>query len=77
MTSDVLLTTFWYALTLALHTHTAQARDAGRDGTTTVGATGDGPYHIFGSNSNVTVHRFGVKVRFPRTRGWVNTYEPR
>ena len=54
MTSDVLLTTFWYALTLALHTHTAHARDAGRDGTTTVGATGDGPNYIFSSSFNVT-----------------------
>ena len=54
MTSDMLLTAFWYALTLALHTHTAHTRDAGRDGTT-VGATGDGPYYIFSSSSNVTV----------------------
>ena len=36
------------ALTLALHTHTAHARDAGRDGTTE-GAAGDGLYYIFGS----------------------------
>ena len=51
---DVLLTTFWYALTLALHTHTAHARDAGCDDTT-VGAADGGLYYIFGSNQNVTV----------------------
>ena len=40
--------TSWYALTLALHTHTAHARDAGCDDTT-VGAADDGLYYIFGS----------------------------
>ena len=45
---DALLTTSWYALTLALHTHTAHARDAGCDDTT-VGAADGGLYYIFGS----------------------------
>ena len=44
----MLLTTLWYALTLALHTHTAHARDAGCEDTT-VGAADDGLYYIFGS----------------------------
>ena len=48
------LTTLWYALTHALHTHTAHARDAGCDDTT-VGAADGGLYYIFGSNQNVTV----------------------
>ena len=42
------MTTFWYALTLALRTHTAHARDAGCDDTT-VGAADGGLYYIFGS----------------------------
>ena len=45
---DVRLTTLWYALTHALHTHTAHARDAGCDDTT-VGAADGGLYYIFGS----------------------------
>ena len=45
---DVRLTTLWYALTHALHTHTAHTRDAGCDDTT-VGAADGGLYYIFGS----------------------------
>ena len=45
---------YMYALTHALHTHTAHARDAGLDGTT-VGTVGDSIYYISGSRFNVTV----------------------
>ena len=56
----MLLTAFWYALTLALHTHTAHARDAGRDGTTV------GIYHLFGSKLQLfkrNMKRGGIVLR--------------
>ena len=72
-----LLTTFWYALTLALHTHTAHARDAGRDGTT-VGAAGDGLYYIFGSKVSIPSGARPPRARTPPPFGprQVHVQEP-